>query len=267
MKPLTGISTKRKASKKNSNPSSKRTERKMTKLYAKLDSNDLVVTYIPSHRPDDQAGLALDILYGPDGFNIHSLIPSAHRQTPDGLSVRGIEASKDFDMKLLPIPKIKHHLRQQLATYWRSLKKGYLSMDHHRYQAWKHLKFNKLDVEQDVFEVCLLHGKMFVCKDGDHCLMRFLEKKGYRAGHIYPCQKLADDLENEMGGVKITFLPHPLATQKFPVLYIHNIHVLYNNNATQRIDDTRKQSFKEEDIFLLEDLRVRRRTTLFCPAN
>lgn len=93
--------------------------------------------------------------------------------------------------------------------------------------------------------------------------MKILEKYGYRVGQIYSCRKFADDLEKEIGGVKVTFRPHPdgLALR---VKYLHEVHVLYDKDAKHRILGSRQQSFQDDDVFLLEDLQVRRKTTMVC---
>ncbi|KAL1821395.1 hypothetical protein ACET3Z_016264 [Daucus carota] len=233
----------------------------MLKIFNNLDSNNLVVTYMPSHRPKSGRGLTLDLVYAEDGFNIHTLTPSAHNQTPDEITVQGIRTTNEFNMKHLEPPKVNPELEEELKKYWRSLRKGWSYKRHLKYQADKHLKYNQLQ-DEDVFEVGLILGKELVSEEGKNFLMRILEKYEYYAGQIYSCRKFSDDLEKEIGGVKVTFRPHPdgLALR---IKYLHEIHVLYDKEAKHRILGSRRQSFQQSDVFLLEDLRVRRKTTMF----
>ncbi|KAK1405472.1 hypothetical protein POM88_005077 [Heracleum sosnowskyi] len=236
----------------------------MMKIFTNLNSNNLVVTYVSSYRPEPP-GLTLDLLYGQDGFNIHSLMPSEYKHTRKGVTVQGIRTTKGFDMKHLNCPQVKPALEEELKKYWRSLRKWSFQKNL-KMQANKHLKYHQLGSNEDIFEVGLVLGKELVSEEGKQFLMRFLEEFNYRAGQIYSCRKFADDLENEIGGVKVTFLPHPNG-HAWNVKYLHEIHVLYTKDAKHRILDIRKQSFKADDVFLLEDLRVRRESTLFTPTN
>lgn len=77
----------------------------MTDLFNKLNCNDLVVTCIPSVRPGGK-GLPLDLLYGPDKFNIHTMMPSFQEPGPKGIEVEGIKTSDGFDMPHLQHPKV-----------------------------------------------------------------------------------------------------------------------------------------------------------------
>lgn len=61
---------------------------------------------MPSHRPKSGRGLTLDLVYAEDGFNIHTLTPSAHNQTPDEITVQGIRTTNEFNMKHLEPPKV-----------------------------------------------------------------------------------------------------------------------------------------------------------------
>lgn len=136
-------------------------------------------------------------------------------------------------------------------------------MQHLDYQADKHLKYHQLQ-GQDIYAVTLYYGKELVSESGRHYLMRLIQEKGYYAGQIYSCATFTKDLEEELGSVKVTFLGHPDG-QHLGVLYLHELHMLYNHDAGKRILTARKQSFTSEDVFLLEDLRLRRKSSLFCP--
>lgn len=229
-------------------------------IYTNLNSNDLALQYTSSYRPGGSHGLTLDHLYGQDGFNIHSFMPSEYVPGAKGLAVQGIRTTKGFDMTQLPIPKVKPELEDEVKKYWRSMKKERSWRDQLKYQANKHLKYNKLQ-GGDVIEVALIHGKKFVSEGEAHYLMDILERNGYRGGQIYSCKRFAEDLEKEIGGVKVTFKPHPDG-QALGVLYLHEVHVLYSLDAKSRIPRSRQQSFDDDDVFLLEDLRLRRKTSL-----
>lgn len=78
----------------------------MLGVFNNLDSNNLVLTYVPSHRPKSGRGLTLDLLYGEDSFNIHTLMPSQHNQTPNGITVQGIQTTDRFNMRQFPLPQV-----------------------------------------------------------------------------------------------------------------------------------------------------------------
>lgn len=240
----------------------------MMSIYKNLNSNDLTLQYTPSYRPGGSDGLTLDNLFGQDGFNIHSLMPSEYAPDSNGkINVQGIRTMKGFDLQHLPIPQVKPELKDEVKKYWRSMKKARSWQGQMKHQAKKHLKYNKLQEGQDVIEVALIHGKEFVSEGGAHYLMDILKRKGYYAGQIYSCKRFAEDLESEIDGVKVTFKPHPHG-KALKVLYLHEVHVLYNKEANKRIKGSRRQSFHAKDVFLLEDLRMRRKTSMFCtPAN
>lgn len=135
-----------------------------------------------------------------------------------------------------------------------------------KYQANKHLKYNQVQGE-DIFEVGLVLGKELVSEEGKQFLMNIFKKYIYQAGQIYSCRKFVDDLEKEIGGVKVTFRHHPDG-HALRVKYLHEVHVLYTKDAKHRILQNRQQSFNDDDVFLLEDLLVRRKSTMFCtPTN
>lgn len=140
-------------------------------------------------------------------------------------------------------------------------------MQHLNHQADKHLKYNQLNRKDDIYAVTLFYGKDLVSEAGRYYLMGIIQKKGYYAGQIYSCATFTKDLEEELGSVKVTFLEHPNG-EHLGILYLHELHMLYNHNATERILDARTQSFTSKDLFLLEDLRVRRKSSLVCtPAG